>query len=185
DSNVETTTSMPATVDNAPKIVCEPKVWTNAPIIEEYESDSDDDSVSNAQESIETPSFAFTDYVKHVKSPRENVKEPGTPNHYPKIEKYDRYGHTRKGLGYTQKACFVCGSFSHLIRDCDFHEKKMAKQVALTKRKDKFTMSNTHQELASPEANGFCKELASPKQTALGKDISNPFMAGSLSKTKW
>nr|GEU96299.1 hypothetical protein [Tanacetum cinerariifolium] len=28
------------------------------------------------------------------------------------------------------------------------------------------------------------KELASPKQTALGKDISNPFMAGSLPKTK-
>nr|GEZ68445.1 hypothetical protein [Tanacetum cinerariifolium] len=44
-------------------------------------------------------------------------------------------------------------------------------------------MSNPHQELASLEANGFCKELASPKQTALGKDISNPFMAGSLPKT--
>nr|GEW82112.1 hypothetical protein [Tanacetum cinerariifolium] len=29
------------------------------------------------------------------------------------------------------------------------------------------------------------KELASPKQTALGNDISNPFMAGSLPKTKW
>nr|GEU48223.1 putative ribonuclease H-like domain-containing protein [Tanacetum cinerariifolium] len=38
-------TSMFAPVDNAPKIVCEPKVWTDAPIIEEYESDSDDDSV--------------------------------------------------------------------------------------------------------------------------------------------
>nr|GFC75685.1 hypothetical protein [Tanacetum cinerariifolium] len=44
-------------------------------------------------------------------------------------------------------------------------------------------MSNTHQELASPETNGFCKELASPKQTALGKDISNPLMAGRLPKT--
>nr|GEX50628.1 ribonuclease H-like domain-containing protein [Tanacetum cinerariifolium] len=41
-----------------------------------------------------------------------------------------------------------------------------------------FTMSNPHQELASPEANDFCKELASLKQTALGKDKSNPFMAG-------
>nr|GEZ93293.1 hypothetical protein [Tanacetum cinerariifolium] len=29
-------------------------------------------------------------------------------------------------------------------------------------------MSNRHQELTSPEANGFCKELVSPKQTALG-----------------
>nr|GEZ95606.1 hypothetical protein [Tanacetum cinerariifolium] len=44
-------------------------------------------------------------------------------------------------------------------------------------------MSNTHQELTSPEANDFCKKLASPKQTALGKDISNSFMAGSLPKT--
>nr|GEY56930.1 hypothetical protein [Tanacetum cinerariifolium] len=44
-------------------------------------------------------------------------------------------------------------------------------------------MSNMHQELASPEANGFCKELASPKQKALGKVISNPLMAGRLPKT--
>ncbi|GKA79777.1 hypothetical protein Tco_0786373 [Tanacetum coccineum] len=42
-----------------------------------------------------------------------------------------------------------------------------------------------HQELASPEANGFCKELASPKQTALGKDILNPLIVDSLLKTIW
>nr|GEU83738.1 ribonuclease H-like domain-containing protein [Tanacetum cinerariifolium] len=44
DSSVKTTTSMSAPVDNVPKIVCEPKVWIDAPIIEEYELDSDDDS---------------------------------------------------------------------------------------------------------------------------------------------
>nr|GEU58250.1 retrovirus-related Pol polyprotein from transposon TNT 1-94 [Tanacetum cinerariifolium] len=48
-----------------------------------------------------------------------------------------------------------------------------------------FTMSNRHQELASPEANSFCKELASPKQTALGKDISNPLIVDSLLKIIW
>ncbi|GJV04006.1 hypothetical protein Tco_1337575 [Tanacetum coccineum] len=48
-----------------------------------------------------------------------------------------------------------------------------------------FTMSNRHQELASPESNGFCKELASPKKTALGKDISNPLIVGSFLKTIW
>nr|GEZ09504.1 putative ribonuclease H-like domain-containing protein [Tanacetum cinerariifolium] len=136
DSSVEITTSMPDPVDNTPKVVSKPKVWTDAPIIEEYESDGDDDSVSNVQENIEKPSFAFTDSVKHVKSPRENVKETGTPNHYPKIKKQDRHSHTRKGLGYafTRKSCFVCGSFSHPIRNCDFQEKIMAKQVALTKK---------------------------------------------------
>nr|GEU81992.1 retrovirus-related Pol polyprotein from transposon TNT 1-94 [Tanacetum cinerariifolium] len=130
---------MSAPVDNTPKIVYEPKVWTDAPIIEEYESDSDDDSVSNVQENVEKPSFTFTDSVKPIKSPKEIVKETGTPNHYPKIEKQDRHSHTRKGLGYafTRKSCFVCGSFSNLIRDCDFHEKRMAKQDALTKTQEK------------------------------------------------
>nr|GFD56640.1 hypothetical protein [Tanacetum cinerariifolium] len=47
DSSVEPPTSMPAPVDNAPKVVSEPKVWTDAFIIEEYVSNSDDDSVSN------------------------------------------------------------------------------------------------------------------------------------------
>nr|GEU55283.1 hypothetical protein [Tanacetum cinerariifolium] len=120
DSSIETSTSM-----------LEP----------EYESDSHNDSVSNIQEDKEKPSFAFTDSVKHVKTSRENIKETSTTNHSPKIEKHDRNGHTRKGLGYdfTRKACFVCGSFSHLIRDCDFHEKRMAKQSELTKSKNKVT----------------------------------------------
>nr|GEX72119.1 hypothetical protein [Tanacetum cinerariifolium] len=48
-----------------------------------------------------------------------------------------------------------------------------------------FIMSNRHQELASPKANGFCKELTSPKQTVFGKDFSNPLMADSLPKTIW
>nr|GFA23744.1 hypothetical protein [Tanacetum cinerariifolium] len=137
DTSVETTTSMPAPVENAPKVICETKVWTDASIIEEYESDSDDDSVSNVQEY--KLSFAFTDSVKRVKPSRENVKETSTPNHYLKVEKQGINGHTRKGLGYAfnRKSCFVCGSFSHLIRDCDFHEKRMAKQVSLTKSKNK------------------------------------------------
>ncbi|GJX33165.1 ribonuclease H-like domain-containing protein [Tanacetum coccineum] len=35
------------------------------------------------------------------------------------------------GYGFTARACFVCGSLNHLIRDCDFHEKRMAKQAEL------------------------------------------------------
>nr|GEX41068.1 putative ribonuclease H-like domain-containing protein [Tanacetum cinerariifolium] len=151
DSSIETTTSMPEPVENAPKVVCESKVWTDAPIIEEYELDSDNDSVSNVQKDKEKPSFAFTDSVKHVKTSRENVKESGTPNHSLKIEKHDRNGHTRKGLGYafTRKACFVCGSFSHLLRDYDFHEKRMAKQAELTKRKNKVTGQRENRPLSN------------------------------------
>ncbi|GJT13392.1 hypothetical protein Tco_0860434 [Tanacetum coccineum] len=37
---------MPEPVVNEPKVVSQPKVWSDAPIIEEYESDSDDEHVS-------------------------------------------------------------------------------------------------------------------------------------------
>nr|GEV54409.1 ribonuclease H-like domain-containing protein [Tanacetum cinerariifolium] len=119
DSSVQTSTSMPEPVDNASKVVCEPKVWTNSPNIEDYESDSDNDSVSNVQEDKEKPSFAFTDSVKHVKTSRENINEIGTTNHNPKIEKQDRNGHTRKGLRYafTRKACFVCDNPHRDLKD--------------------------------------------------------------------
>nr|GFB96888.1 hypothetical protein [Tanacetum cinerariifolium] len=100
DSSVETSTSMPKPVENASNVVCKPKVWTDAPIIEEYESDSDNDSVSNVQEEKEKPIFSFIDSVKHVKTSRQNIKETGTTNHGPKNEKQNRSGHTRKGLGY-------------------------------------------------------------------------------------
>nr|GEV05353.1 ribonuclease H-like domain-containing protein [Tanacetum cinerariifolium] len=32
---------------------------------------------------------------------------------------------------FTKKACFGCGSFSHLIKDCDFHDKKMVQKPML------------------------------------------------------
>nr|GEV27835.1 hypothetical protein [Tanacetum cinerariifolium] len=72
DSSIKTTTSMPNLAKNAPKVVCEPKLWTDAPIIEEYKSDSDYDSMSSLQEDKEKPSFAFTDSVQHVETSREN-----------------------------------------------------------------------------------------------------------------
>ncbi|GKB91331.1 hypothetical protein Tco_0963603 [Tanacetum coccineum] len=64
------------------------EVWSNAPIIEEYESDSEDEYVSIPTKEQETLSFAN----QQVKTPKETVKN----------------------------------------QDCDFHEKRMAKQAELT-----------------------------------------------------
>ncbi|GKA30652.1 putative ribonuclease H-like domain-containing protein [Tanacetum coccineum] len=139
NSSVETNESVPKPVANEPKAVSDPKVWSDAPIIEEYESDSDDEHVSLPIKEQETPSFAFVNTVKHVKTPRQTVKEQNTCSQSPKPDKKDCSGLMSKklglGYGFTKKACFVCGSFSHLIRDCDFHEKRMAKQVELNKKK--------------------------------------------------
>ncbi|GKB33545.1 hypothetical protein Tco_0872946, partial [Tanacetum coccineum] len=93
DCSVETHESLPEPTVNEPKVVNQPKVWSDAPIIEE-----------------------------------ETIKNQFTHSKNPKVDK--------KGLGhgFTTKSCFVCGSLSHLIRDCDFHEKRMAKQAELNNR---------------------------------------------------
>ncbi|GJX82592.1 putative ribonuclease H-like domain-containing protein [Tanacetum coccineum] len=123
DCSVETHESLPDPTVNEPKVVNKPKVWFDAPIIEEYESDSEDEHVSQPTKEQEQPSFASTN--KQVKTLRETVKNQFTHSKNPTVDK--------KGLvyGFTARACFVCGSLSHLIRDCDFHEKRKAKQAEL------------------------------------------------------
>ncbi|GJW25074.1 putative ribonuclease H-like domain-containing protein [Tanacetum coccineum] len=143
NSSVETLESLPEPVVIEPKVVSQPKVWSDAPILEDCKSDSDDEYVVQPSKEHETPSFAFVNTVKHVKTPRETIKEQNTCNQSPKVDKRDWNGLMSKklglGYGFTRKACFVCGSFGHLIRDCDFHEKRMAKQVELNKKKSKGT----------------------------------------------
>ncbi|GJT09420.1 putative ribonuclease H-like domain-containing protein, partial [Tanacetum coccineum] len=125
DSNISTETSelVSEPVVNESNIEVQPKVWSDAPIIEEYESDSDDEHVCVQTKGLDTPSFAN----KQVKTPRENVKNQSTHSQKPKVNNKEL------GNGFTERACFVCGSFSHLIRDCDYHV-KLAKQVELNKQ---------------------------------------------------
>ncbi|GJU60782.1 ribonuclease H-like domain-containing protein [Tanacetum coccineum] len=125
DSNTSTEPSelVSEPVVNQAYIEVQPKVWSDAPIIEEYESDSDDEHVCVHTEGLNTSSFAN----KQVKIPRENVKNQYTHSQKPKVNNKElRHGSTERG-------CFVCGSFGHLIRDCDYHV-KLAKQVKLNKQ---------------------------------------------------
>ncbi|GJX39326.1 putative ribonuclease H-like domain-containing protein [Tanacetum coccineum] len=123
ESNISTEPSelVSEPVVNESNVECQPKVWSDAPIIEEYESDSEDEYVSIPTKQQETPSFAN----QQVKTPRENVKSQFTHSQKPKVDKKDL------GYGFTVRACFVCGSLNHLIRDCDFHEKRMARKANL------------------------------------------------------
>ncbi|GJR06527.1 putative ribonuclease H-like domain-containing protein [Tanacetum coccineum] len=123
ESNISTEPSelVSEPVVNESNIECQPKVWSDAPIIEEYESDSEDEYVSIPTKEQETPSFAN----QQVKTPRETVKNQYTHSQKPKVDKKEL------GYGFTVRACFVCGSLNHLIRDCDFHEKRMARKAEL------------------------------------------------------
>ncbi|GJZ62318.1 ribonuclease H-like domain-containing protein [Tanacetum coccineum] len=53
NSSEEILESMLEPVVNEPKVVSQPKVWSDAPIIEEYESDNDDDCMSTLADRID------------------------------------------------------------------------------------------------------------------------------------
>ncbi|GJR09325.1 hypothetical protein Tco_0791977, partial [Tanacetum coccineum] len=68
------------------------------------------------------------------------------------------------GFQFTPKACFVCGSFNHLIKDCDFHDKRMVQKPVLnnvkkmtSKREIRPVWNNAmrinHQNFSNPRRN--------------------------------
>nr|GEU77816.1 hypothetical protein [Tanacetum cinerariifolium] len=91
------------------------------PIIEDWVTDSEDDSEAEILHS--TPSLIQP--TKQVKTPRSYVKtiETSVPaaNHKTVIPKPKSNGNSRN-----RKACFVCKSLTHLIKDYDYYNKKVA-----------------------------------------------------------
>ncbi|GJU69613.1 hypothetical protein Tco_1255872 [Tanacetum coccineum] len=76
----------------------------NAPIIEEYESDSDDECVVIPTKQQETPSFAN----QQVKTPMENVKSQNTHCQKPKVNKKELgHGKIKTGKLDFEDVCFV------------------------------------------------------------------------------
>nr|GEU58763.1 copia protein [Tanacetum cinerariifolium] len=108
--SVQTLEYVPKPVESKLKAVSEPKVWSDAPIIKEYESDTDDEYVFKASVEQEKPSYAFINTAKHVKTPRQTVKDQDICSQNPKVPKRDWTGLMSKrldmGYGYTRKACF-------------------------------------------------------------------------------
>ncbi|GJW36225.1 hypothetical protein Tco_0059145 [Tanacetum coccineum] len=97
----------------------QPKVWSDAPIIEEYESDSDDEYVSvqtGPSSGLNTPSFA----KKQVKTPRENVKNQSTHSQKPKVNNKEL------GHGFTDKESVL--SVQRLPRKSSSKKHRMRKE---------------------------------------------------------
>ncbi|GJS01866.1 putative ribonuclease H-like domain-containing protein [Tanacetum coccineum] len=67
--------------------------------------------------------------VSHIKTPRQPLKDKET--HKVNRKNWNDMMERELGEGYsfTKKKCFVCGSLSHLIKDCDYYEKKMAREA--------------------------------------------------------
>ncbi|GJZ50031.1 hypothetical protein Tco_0604221, partial [Tanacetum coccineum] len=99
------------------------KKTSGAPIIEDWVSDCDEDeTMEKVSKSANVQKPKQADQPRKVsQNPRNNSTNWNTP-----MSK-------KLGVGFqfTPKACFVCGSFNHLIKDCDFHDKKMVQKPVL------------------------------------------------------
>ncbi|GJU70198.1 ribonuclease H-like domain-containing protein [Tanacetum coccineum] len=144
----ETITSVPrneSTTSKSSKDSLEqPKdVRPSAPIIEEWEIDSDDDCVIRPSFEQNKPSYAKINFVKSDENTRKSVIEQNTyrqaenlrKSQSPRVDKRNWNGLMTQKLGddfeFNKKACFVCGSLNHLIKDCNFYENKMAEKSVL------------------------------------------------------
>nr|GEX52740.1 ribonuclease H-like domain-containing protein [Tanacetum cinerariifolium] len=95
----------------------------SAYIIEDWVSDSEDESEGEPMHTQKAPSFV--QITNHVKTPRPSVKpvEHTTPSANLRKDTPKSRGHRHS---WNIKSCFVCKSLNHLIKDCDYYEKQIA-----------------------------------------------------------
>ncbi|GJY79925.1 ribonuclease H-like domain-containing protein, partial [Tanacetum coccineum] len=90
---------------------------------------------NDSAESIETSSEHSVDLESEIsRVPQEvYVSKPITINEKGGNAMMER--ELGEGYFFTKKKCFICGSLSHLIKDCDYYEKKMARKAAPKKQR--------------------------------------------------
>ncbi|GJT66160.1 ribonuclease H-like domain-containing protein [Tanacetum coccineum] len=140
----ESATSVPSAATSEVKTSVSKPKSVSEPLIEDWISDSENENETEFKSKQRKPSFAKVEFVKsneHVKIPRESVEkvENNKQAKYPRKNSQSPRGNKRnwnnlmtQKLGsnfeFKNKACYVCGSFNHLIKDCDFYEKKMVEK---------------------------------------------------------
>ncbi|GJR86789.1 ribonuclease H-like domain-containing protein [Tanacetum coccineum] len=101
-----------------------PEVYVSTPIT------SNEKGVSDPKSKEVEPSC-----VSHIKTPRQPIKDQATPKVNRKNWNAMMERELGEGYSFTKKKCFVCGSLSYLIKDCDYYEKKMAREAEVKKQR--------------------------------------------------
>nr|GEY72134.1 hypothetical protein [Tanacetum cinerariifolium] len=96
----------------------------SAPIIEDWVSDSEEDDMPPVSKDV--PSYVQSSEL--VKTPRHSDQLFQAPILVALTVPPSSNPHSR-GFRRTKKACFVCKSMTHLIKDCDFHARKLPQRT--------------------------------------------------------
>nr|GFA67941.1 hypothetical protein [Tanacetum cinerariifolium] len=101
---------------------------SSAPIIEDWVSDFEEEDITQVINDV--PSLAQSPEL--VKTPRHfGLISPPPMSVAPTVPL--RLHSPSKGLKRPKKTCFVCKSETHLIKDCDFHARKLAQNSYATR----------------------------------------------------
>nr|GFB92274.1 hypothetical protein [Tanacetum cinerariifolium] len=137
------------------------------PIIEDWVSDSEEEDMPQVPKDV--PSLAQTPEL--VKSPRNSglistppmsvaPPVPLSPNS------------PSKGLNRTKKPCFVCKSETHLIKDCDFHARKLAKQSYASRDLHKHKAPMNHSKFPLHKVSAAAPSKSKPVITTAARTVS-------------
>ncbi|GJY38147.1 hypothetical protein Tco_0424511 [Tanacetum coccineum] len=108
--------------------------------VSDHSVNDDPVSTQKTQPKVPTPTQTVDpSCAQHVKPPRQQNRTPVTSSPIPLNNRQNWNQRMQKDLGagysFERKPCFVCGSLSHLIKNCDYYEKKMAREAALKSKR--------------------------------------------------
>ncbi|GKF22671.1 hypothetical protein Tco_0074993, partial [Tanacetum coccineum] len=102
--------------------------------------------ITTNEKGVSAPKSKEEELESHIKTPRQPIKDQETPKVNRKNWNAMMERELGEGYSFTKKKYFVCGSLSHLIKDCDYYEKKMAREAEFKKQR----VFNTGNGVAKP-----------------------------------
>nr|GEX00187.1 uncharacterized mitochondrial protein AtMg00810-like [Tanacetum cinerariifolium] len=144
-----------------------PYLVPSAPIIEDWVSDSEEEAMPQVTQDV--PSFAQSPEL--VKSPRHSgLLSPPPMSVAPPVPL--RTHSPSKGLRKTKKTCFVCKSETHLIKDCNFHARKLAQKSYALRDFHKHHAPMNHSKFPLHKVSAAAPSKSKPVLTTAARTVS-------------
>nr|GFC10967.1 hypothetical protein [Tanacetum cinerariifolium] len=139
----------------------------SAPIIEDWVSDSEEEGMPQVTKDI--PSLAQSPEL--VKFPRHSgLISPPSMSVATPIPL--RTHSTSKGLRRPKKTCFVCKSETHLIKDCDFHARKLAHKSCASRDIHKHPAQMNHSKFPLHKVSAVAPYKSKPVLSTAARTVS-------------